>query len=58
MGVLDAVFLAIVGEVMKACAGLVLRLDTARAVSVVRHRWTVLKFLVCNPIGFADNALT
>ena len=45
-GVVGAVFLAMLGDVMKVCNGLVRRLDIARAATAVRHTWTVLKLLV------------
>ena len=41
-----AVFLAMLGDVMRACNGLVRRLDSARAAAAARHTWTVLKLLV------------
>ena len=45
-GVAAAVFLAILGDVMRACNSLVRRLDLARAATAVRHTWTMLKLLV------------
>jgi N-acetylglucosaminyl-diphospho-decaprenol L-rhamnosyltransferase len=46
IGVLAAAFLATVGDVMKACVGLVRRLDTAQAAAALLHAWTVIKLLV------------
>jgi N-acetylglucosaminyl-diphospho-decaprenol L-rhamnosyltransferase len=45
-GVLAAVFLATLADIVTACKGLVRRLDTARAVEAVRHAWIMLKLLV------------
>jgi hypothetical protein len=45
-GVFAAVFLATVGDVMKACNGLVRGWDTAQAAQVLRHAIAVLKVLV------------
>src|SRR5262249_2853112 len=44
-GVVGAVFLVMLGDVMMVCNSLVRRLDFARAVKAIRHTWTVFKLL-------------
>lgn len=51
MGVVSAVFLAILGGAVMACKGLVRRVHTARAATAVRHTWTMLKLLVNTGLG-------
>jgi N-acetylglucosaminyl-diphospho-decaprenol L-rhamnosyltransferase len=45
IGVLAATFLAILGDVIKACMGLVRHLDTARTGAALKHAWSVIKLL-------------
>jgi hypothetical protein len=42
---MSAVFLAVLGDAMKATHNLLRRLDTAPARSAARHTWTVLKLV-------------
>jgi N-acetylglucosaminyl-diphospho-decaprenol L-rhamnosyltransferase len=46
MGVVAATCLAMLGDVLTACKGLLRRLDTARAAAAARHAWIVLRLLV------------
>jgi hypothetical protein len=52
ISVLAAAFLATLGDVIKACMGLVRRLDTARAAAALRHALTVIKRLVVTWLAF------
>ena len=45
-GVVGAVLLAILDDIMRVCNSLVRRLDLARAARAIRHTWTVFKLLV------------
>jgi N-acetylglucosaminyl-diphospho-decaprenol L-rhamnosyltransferase len=45
-GIVAAVFLGMLGDIMKVCNSLVRGLDLARAATAVRHTWTVLTLLV------------
>jgi N-acetylglucosaminyl-diphospho-decaprenol L-rhamnosyltransferase len=46
MGIVGAVFLTMLGDVLRVCNSVVRRQDFARAASAIRHTWTVFKLLV------------
>jgi N-acetylglucosaminyl-diphospho-decaprenol L-rhamnosyltransferase len=50
-GLWAAVILAMLGDVIIACKGLVRRLDVRRAVAAMRHSWAVLKVLIATRLG-------
>lgn len=53
-GVLTSVFLATLGDVVRACGGLLRRWDTARAAAAMRHSGTMLQRLAAT--GLASRA--
>jgi hypothetical protein len=53
-GVLAAVFLATLSDIIAACGGLLKRQDTAKAVAAVQHAWAMYKQLIAT--GLASRA--